>query len=152
MGESLFKRLSDAHPAACAQLSLQYRMNADIVAISSRLVYENRLQCGSRSVASARLNCPTLARVCAAGSPAPAWLQRSVDPAHSVVWLDTAALPHESVHVAEGPEGPAQASVQNEPEVAVVVAVVAALVHAGVQYGEVSKDARQPLPASPSLS
>lgn len=49
---SLFRRLSEAHPEAMVYLRHQYRMNADIMAISNRLVYDNTLICGTPELAN----------------------------------------------------------------------------------------------------
>lgn len=63
---SLFRRLSDAHPDAVAPLAAQYRMNEDIMLLSNRLIYENRLRCGSEAVANqvltlrSRKTCPEI--------------------------------------------------------------------------------------------
>ena len=48
---SLFRALSEAHPEATVELTHQYRMNEDIMTISNRLVYNNKLRCGSELVA-----------------------------------------------------------------------------------------------------
>ncbi|RKO95130.1 hypothetical protein CAUPRSCDRAFT_4452, partial [Caulochytrium protostelioides] len=50
-GTSLFKRLSEAHPDAVSELTLQYRMNADIMALSNTLVYDHKLRCGTSLIA-----------------------------------------------------------------------------------------------------
>jgi DNA replication ATP-dependent helicase Dna2 len=55
---SLFKILSDAHPASVVDLSMQYRMNEDIMCLSNRLIYEGRLKCGSDEVARQGLVLP----------------------------------------------------------------------------------------------
>ena len=55
---SLFRRLSDAHPKAVADLDYQYRMNEDIMLLSNRLVYGNRLKCGTPEVAQRSLSIP----------------------------------------------------------------------------------------------
>ena len=52
---SLFRRLSEAHPEAVVDLHFQYRMNADIMTLSNRLIYNDRLQCGNDEVANAAL-------------------------------------------------------------------------------------------------
>jgi DNA replication ATP-dependent helicase Dna2 len=52
---SLFKRLSDAHPAAVVNLTHQYRMNEDIMFLSNSLVYEGQLKVGSEEVGGRRL-------------------------------------------------------------------------------------------------
>ncbi len=55
LDESLFKRLSDAHPEAVVRLTHQYRMCADIMALSNTLVYGGMLRCGSAAVAERAL-------------------------------------------------------------------------------------------------
>jgi DNA replication ATP-dependent helicase Dna2 len=80
---SLFRRLSDAHPAAVAPLAAQYRMNSDIMHLSNRLIYENRLRCGNDAVANQSL---TLERKACAdigpascGPGADCWVQDLLD-------------------------------------------------------------------------
>lgn len=55
---SLFRLLSDRHPQAVVDLSFQYRMNEDIMSLSNRLIYGNRLKCGSEEVAKQELVLP----------------------------------------------------------------------------------------------
>ena len=55
---SLFRRLSDAHPQAVIDLTDQYRMNKDIMLLSNRLIYGDRLRCGSEMVANRTLDIP----------------------------------------------------------------------------------------------
>ena len=55
---SLFKRLVDAHPEAVVDLVYQYRMNADIMLLSNKLIYHDRLRCGSMSVSKRTLALP----------------------------------------------------------------------------------------------
>lgn len=55
MDVSLFRRLAEAHPEATQQLSYQYRMNRDIMLLANRLVYGDKLKCGSYKVASNHL-------------------------------------------------------------------------------------------------
>lgn len=55
---SLFKLLSEKHPQSVVDLSHQYRMNEDIMLLSNRLIYENRLKCGSTEVAKQGLTIP----------------------------------------------------------------------------------------------
>ena len=66
---SLFKMLSDRHPEAVTDLRYQYRMNEDIMLLANKLVYEDRLQCGSQEVALQTLKLPnrsaTHAHACA---------------------------------------------------------------------------------------
>ena len=81
---SLFKRLSEAHPEAVVDLTEQYRMNEDIMLLSNRLIYRDRLKCGSRAVAKQSLLIPHpkdghLPHRPDAGT-GPCWLQRLMDP------------------------------------------------------------------------
>jgi DNA replication ATP-dependent helicase Dna2 len=55
---SLFRRLSDAHPHAVVDLTDQYRMNEDIMLLSNKLIYGDRLRCGSEDVARRGLTLP----------------------------------------------------------------------------------------------
>ena len=79
---SLFKLLSDAHPSAIAYLTLQYRMNADIMSLSNRLIYKQRLQCGSEDVARRSLMTTALigGPMCASCDDNPScWLKRLLE-------------------------------------------------------------------------
>jgi DNA replication ATP-dependent helicase Dna2 len=55
---SLFRLLSDTHPLAVVDLTEQYRMNEDIMLLSNKLVYSDRLRCGSSEVARRGLALP----------------------------------------------------------------------------------------------
>jgi DNA replication ATP-dependent helicase Dna2 len=55
---SLFRRLSEAHPHAVIDLTYQYRMNEDIMQLSNKLIYGDRLRCGSEEVAKRVLTLP----------------------------------------------------------------------------------------------
>lgn len=55
---SLFRLLTDMHPTATVELGYQYRMNADIMAISNRLIYSGKLKCGTDTVARQTLTLP----------------------------------------------------------------------------------------------
>lgn len=55
---SLFRRLSDTHPNSVVDLREQYRMNEDIMTLSNKLIYSDRLKCGSEEVARRKLVLP----------------------------------------------------------------------------------------------
>lgn len=59
---SLFRLLSDEHPESVVDLTYQYRMNEDIMSISNKLVYGERLKCGSEEIAKQGLVLPTTIR------------------------------------------------------------------------------------------
>lgn len=83
---SLFRRLSEAHPESMVYLRHQYRMNADIMAISNRLVYDNTLVCGRPDLVDRSLEMippkgswKNLCSGCINGREA-CWLQVIIDP------------------------------------------------------------------------
>jgi DNA replication ATP-dependent helicase Dna2 len=89
MATSLFKRLCEAHPHAVVTLDHQYRMNADITSLANAVIYSEQLKCGSADVAGARLD------LTAPGDfllSQPSWLQHTMDPAQSVLFLNTDAV------------------------------------------------------------
>ncbi|KAF9233255.1 AAA domain-containing protein [Melanogaster broomeanus] len=49
---SLFRQLSKTHPHAVVDLTHQYRMNEDVMLLSNKLIYGDRLRCGSEAVAT----------------------------------------------------------------------------------------------------
>lgn len=73
---SLFKRLSDAHPAAVVNLTHQYRMNEDIMLLSNKLVYSDKLKVGAESVGTRKLELPLREKA----EELQPWLQEVVDP------------------------------------------------------------------------
>lgn len=86
LNESLFMRLTAAHPEAVFKLSYQYRMCRDIMKVANVLVYENELSCLSEDVFEAKL-VPTTAPEKQASIPR--WLKRVVDPERHVVFCNT---------------------------------------------------------------
>lgn len=143
---SLFKELSDAHPNAVATLSEQYRMSEPIMRLSSQLIYDGRLKCGSEAVARQRLILPhfdALTRVhrerstasvsasASQGCPSLASpscvLAASLAPASPPVsFLNTDALSPSCNEIRQGPR------ITNPLEVAITVQVVRALLTAGL--------------------
>lgn len=137
MGTSLFKKLYDAHPAAVAELDVQFRMNRPIMGLSNELVYQHRLRCASAAVADFRLPlCSTPAAMqelqaawaTPAGSQTPAWVEAVLAREASVVLVDTAG----SACAEERDGGP-----HNSGEAVVVGMLVSALCTCGLQEGDV---------------
>ena len=82
---SLFRRLSDAHPAAVVDLNEQYRMNEDIMLLSNSLIYGGRLRCGNEQVAQRGLHIPKLdymrnLHTSSTCSGMDCWLERLLNP------------------------------------------------------------------------
>lgn len=138
---------------AVVTLRSQYRMAADIMALSNALVYNGRLLCGSEQVAHATLHLPHLPALLAANpapgggsgtsSPSltagsgpgprpmglqqlPAWLLEALQPQQRVLFLDTdgAGPGCREVLLGDG--------VTNPGEVRLVAALAAGLVAAGL--------------------
>ncbi|KAG6969229.1 hypothetical protein JG688_00005397 [Phytophthora aleatoria] len=90
MDVSLFRRLAEAHPEATQQLSYQYRMNRDIMLVANRLVYGDKLKCGSFKVASNHLK-PRWQRQDTVGHKL-LWPIRVLTNNQGVMFLDTDAM------------------------------------------------------------
>ncbi|GEM10851.1 DNA replication helicase Dna2 [Rhodotorula toruloides] len=117
---SLFKRLSDAHPAAVVNLTHQYRMNSDIMSLSNALIYSGKLNVGDDRVGGRKLD----VRKDLAESCVEPWVREVLDPDRSVIFVDTDSLP-----ARERRNG----SIIDNPSEAVLVAkTVSALAASGV--------------------
>ena len=81
-----FSSLAEAHPQAVITLTDQYRMNKEIMEISNRLIYDQRLRCGSESCANGRL------KLLGSFTHHPGWLQRCLSPESPVVFIDTDSM------------------------------------------------------------
>lgn len=106
---SLFKLLSDVHPSSVVNLEHQYRMCADVMALSNNLIYSGRLKCGNEHVARRSITIPnmdalsqhhflsdTLSRSQKTICPSPilgrCWLRDLVDPGTKVRFINTDPL------------------------------------------------------------
>ena len=115
MRESWFERLCLAHPVSVKRLCRQYRMCRQINAVTSSLVYGNRMVCGSPAVAQARLQLDRAAlqavvkKATADAStvdPSAAnWLVSALQPACPFLFLNTSNLPAPESQQAAGFSG-----------------------------------------------
>lgn len=121
---SLFRRLSEAHPQAIAVLQCQYRMCAGIMRLCNALIYGDRLRCGSPEVANAQLE--FMDNVTHRG---PFWLQKAIDAANSVVFLNTDMLIAHEVRTGS--------SLQNTTEASIVIMVIKRLLEVGVDAKDI---------------
>ena len=159
LGVSLFQRLSDAHPRAVCRLRRQYRMAADIMAVSNALIYGGQLRCGSEAVASAALHLPQPTRTppprrhtagadaawaeaeaWAASAPSSGseprtaqWLPAALEPARRVVFLDTDTAPAPELR-SDGPRG----NVHNPTEARLVAQLAATCLACGLPPSELA--------------
>uniref|UniRef100_H2ZHQ4 DNA replication ATP-dependent helicase/nuclease n=1 Tax=Ciona savignyi TaxID=51511 RepID=H2ZHQ4_CIOSA len=86
--ESLFRRLTSHKPALC-ELTLQYRMNKDIMELSNHVTYEGRLECAHPSVADSTVKLDNYESMKTLMTDDTKWLNRAIDPKISVLFLDT---------------------------------------------------------------
>lgn len=118
---SLFKMLSDAHPESVSRLTMQYRMNDDIMRLSNGLFYNNQLQCGDQNVAERTL------KVDQSGTRN--WMKPLVDGSQSVVFYDTDAV--------DGKESRSGDRYQNSMEAKIIQQCVDHLVDNGLSASEI---------------
>lgn len=126
---SLFRRLSEAHPDSVVDLVYQYRMNADIMHLANKLIYNDRLKCGNDVVASQVLDLARPNGLTACGSPKACWLEQVLDPQRKVVFLDTDDLPALDSRVGD--------LVQNEGEATLVKKIVFGMIRCGVSVDQI---------------
>ncbi|THH05716.1 hypothetical protein EW145_g4595 [Phellinidium pouzarii] len=130
---SLFRRLSDAHPSAVVELVYQYRMNSDIMLLSNRLIYGDRLKCGSRDVAGRSLQIPNKEAgdlpCFLRGSISMCWLWQLMDERRKAIFVDTDALPAMDSRVGD--------LIQNEVEASLVQQLTEALLRSGIKEEQI---------------
>ncbi|WVR07485.1 hypothetical protein IAU60_004527 [Kwoniella sp. DSM 27419] len=130
---SLFKLLSSAHPQAVSDLSMQYRMNEDIMTLSNQLVYEGRLKCGNETVARSGLvlrhpkMCQQVFEGCDSGA---CWLRDLLAESAKCIFVDTDAVPALDSRVGD--------LVQNEMEAALVQQLAMALHASGLRQEDLA--------------
>ncbi|QSZ30374.1 hypothetical protein DSL72_004897 [Monilinia vaccinii-corymbosi] len=146
---SLFKYLSDSHPQSVVYLEHQYRMNADVMALSNILIYNGRLKCGSDSVASRRIIIPemdalkahhhtpssilhsTQKYICLEPKRGRCWLRDLLDPDVTVAFVDTDGLGDVARESEKGNR------TVNDVEVKIVTQLVTSLISTGVDPNEI---------------
>ncbi|ESZ93988.1 hypothetical protein SBOR_5629 [Sclerotinia borealis F-4128] len=146
---SLFKYLSDAHPQSVVYLEHQYRMNADVMALSNTLIYNGRLKCGSDSVATRKIIIPemdalkshhhtpnsilrcTQKSICLEPKRGRCWLRDLLDPDVTVAFVDTDGLGDEARESEKGNR------TVNDVEAKIVTQLVTSLISTGVDPAEI---------------
>ncbi|KAI0763927.1 Dna2-domain-containing protein [Trametes elegans] len=130
---SLFRRLSDAHPEAVVDLTHQYRMNSDIMMLSNKLIYSDRLKCGSEGVASRTLSLPNpqyLRSLHAKSSCVDTcWLDQLMSPSCKAVFVDTDLVPAQDSRVGD--------LIENKIEAQLVYQVTECLLGSGVRQDQI---------------
>ncbi|GLB41287.1 putative DNA replication factor Dna2 [Lyophyllum shimeji] len=132
---SLFRRLSDAHPQAVVDLAYQYRMNEDIMLLSNKLIYGNRLRCGSEAVASRSLVLPEpdfLHGLHAGSCPCHSdgcWIEALMSESCKAVFVDTDSLPAHDSRVGD--------LVENKTEGQLVFQLASTLLRCGIREEQI---------------
>ncbi|KAK0443455.1 AAA domain-containing protein [Armillaria borealis] len=127
---SLFRRLSDAHPHSVVDLAYQYRMNSDIMMLSNKLIYGDRLRCGSQAVANRSLVLPNrnfLKAIHGGKSTCHrngCWIEQLMSESCKAVFVDTDLVPAQDSKVGD--------LVQNEVEASLVYQVTETMLRSGV--------------------
>ncbi|AMD22421.1 HGR082Cp [Eremothecium sinecaudum] len=85
--ETLFEFLCDLHPTSVVELTFQYRMNSDIMALSNELIYNGKLKCANSTVAGRKLP------LSLHDSVTTSWVREVLDPFRSVVMVDYDNIP-----------------------------------------------------------
>eukprot|EP00485_Elphidium_margaritaceum_P023173 CAMPEP_0202711444 /NCGR_PEP_ID=MMETSP1385-20130828/23256_1 /ASSEMBLY_ACC=CAM_ASM_000861 /TAXON_ID=933848 /ORGANISM="Elphidium margaritaceum" /LENGTH=568 /DNA_ID=CAMNT_0049371185 /DNA_START=1 /DNA_END=1704 /DNA_ORIENTATION=- len=94
MNISLFEKLANKYGESAVQsLTIQYRMNEDILRLSNALIYNGKMKCASQQVAQQKLvlkkNMQTISMSL---QPNEKWLAHALNPEHNVIVLDTDKL------------------------------------------------------------
>ncbi|KAI1798471.1 Dna2-domain-containing protein [Ganoderma leucocontextum] len=131
---SLFRRLSDTHPEAVVDLTHQYRMNSDIMLLSNKLIYSNRLKCGSDAVASqslklSRENFLEVLHTRSTCRDAHCWMGKLMSESCKAVFVDTDNVPAYDSRVGD--------LVENQIEARLVHQVTECLLECGVQQQQI---------------
>lgn len=83
MEVSLLQRLCEAHPSSSVKLTIQYRMNSEIMGVCNTLIYDNKLTCGNGDVSERKLvlddTTPYITE----------WLKEVLHPDRGVVFVNT---------------------------------------------------------------
>uniref|UniRef100_M3YL63 DNA replication ATP-dependent helicase/nuclease n=1 Tax=Mustela putorius furo TaxID=9669 RepID=M3YL63_MUSPF len=133
MSESLFKRL-ERNENAVVQLTVQYRMNSQIMSLSNKLTYEGKLECGSDKVANAVISLPNFKdvkldlEIYADYSENP-WMIRVFEPNNPVCFLNTDKVP--------APEQAEKGGVSNITEAKLIVFLTSVFIKAGCKPSDI---------------
>ncbi|KAG7440565.1 Dna2-domain-containing protein [Guyanagaster necrorhizus] len=132
---SLFRRLSDAHAHSVVDLAYQYRMNSDIMMLSNKLIYGDRLRCGSQAVANHSLVLPNrdFLKGIHGGKlschSSDCWIEQLMSKSCKAVFVDTDLVPAQDSKVGD--------LVQNEVEASLVYQVTETMLRSGVSPDQI---------------
>lgn len=145
---SLFKLLSEQHPASVVNLEHQYRMCEEIMLLSNSLIYAGRLKCGTEKVSKRSIIIPQLANlrnhhysalnlpssslhVCLSPNRGSCWIRDVLDPSTKVVFINTDTVLPLSLEIAKG------SRITNPIEVALATQIVMSLLTVGIAASDI---------------
>jgi hypothetical protein len=92
MNVSLLQRLAMAQPQSVVCLTAQYRMNANIMAISNNLFYQGKMTCAKTNEKDSILDMPNLASLSSSHNTILSWMTNVLLPSNDVVFVNTDLL------------------------------------------------------------
>ncbi|OQO05084.1 hypothetical protein B0A48_08104 [Cryoendolithus antarcticus] len=145
---SLFRTLSEKQPESVFSLGKQYRMCAEIMALSNTLIYSGKLQCGTPEVALRTLALPShlfgLATLHPAGSTCvqlsnarTCWLDHFVSPSRKVQFANTDDLGALAQESTSSSSAAATKTLSNALESRVAISLVSAFLACGLPAKEI---------------
>ncbi|KAK6443340.1 DNA replication endonuclease-helicase Dna2 [Oleoguttula sp. CCFEE 5521] len=145
---SLFRTLSEKQPESVVSLGKQYRMCAEIMALSNILIYSGKLECGTPEVASRTLILPSYSfglrtlhppgSTCTRLSDTQAcWLESLVSPSSKVRFANTDPLGALAQESTSNTSAVATKTLSNALESRVAISLVSAFLACGLPAKEV---------------
>ncbi|AGO12143.1 AaceriAEL218Wp [[Ashbya] aceris (nom. inval.)] len=122
--DTLFKLLCDQHPSSMTELTLQYRMNEDIMALSNELIYDGKLKCGTVSVAERALYIEVPKSI------TQPWLREALNPCRRVIMINYDNIP--SIR-----ETADRDNIRNDGEARIVGLLVSGLLSCGTASADI---------------
>ncbi|RLV89168.1 DNA replication ATP-dependent helicase/nuclease DNA2 [Spathaspora sp. JA1] len=133
LSQSLFKLLAETHPESVCELTYQYRMCRDIMSVSNVLIYNNRLKCGSETVANQSLSIPNPGAVegyiSTGVKEQDKWMNNVMNPSNKVLFLDHDNIPAYETSIGD--------TFQNTTEAKLIFQIVEMLIHSGVNADQI---------------
>eukprot|EP01117_Protostelium_nocturnum_P009246 TRINITY_DN3308_c1_g1_i1.p1 TRINITY_DN3308_c1_g1~~TRINITY_DN3308_c1_g1_i1.p1 ORF type:complete len:1558 (+),score=542.81 TRINITY_DN3308_c1_g1_i1:102-4676(+) len=121
---TIFALLQERHPQAVVYLTVQYRMNKDIMLLCNHLTYEHKLSCGNEQVSNRIMKIPQPNKAPNPSFNKEDWMKTILDPSRTVLFLNTDKM--------RAVETKNEDSVKNESESKLVFQIVSTMVHCGV--------------------
>ena len=132
MNISLFERLADKFAIIAAKsLTIQYRMNQDILSLSNTLVYHQQMRCASEIIANKkiRLNGNNNDQTC--WSSLAEWVKPVIDPDRGVILINTDKLYEKDI------KNQKLGNKMNQHHANLINCIVSDLLHCGIHSSQI---------------